>query len=234
MPRRRRSSPSRGAQPSKPRRALPLQSDECRASGIQVVPRKSALRNLRALFLRKKRKKGEAMDYRLSYEYTYRDFVGLNQVYSRTRHRALNVCLRAVLGLCGALLLVLTGFELADGVSLLVPVILQLLLGLFFLASALFASSLSALASRARVLKGIGRLEIGLDDEGVHVKTLKADEKYFYTAATGLFYRRGTWYMFVDKAHALLFPAAAFTQGDPAGFGDYLALKCGLPVKTLK
>ena len=42
------------------------------------------------------------------------------------------------------------------------------------------------------------------------------DGKFAYSAFKELYHSKGAYYMYIDKAHAIILPECCFTQGDPA------------------
>ena len=60
------------------------------------------------------------------------------------------------------------------------------------------------------------------------------DGKFAYSAFKELYHSEGAYYLYIDKAHAVVLPERCFTQGDPAAFGPFIAEKTGLEVKEIK
>ena len=71
-------------------------------------------------------------------------------------------------------------------------------------------------------------------DEEVQQKLNDMDGKFAYSAFKELYHSKGAYYMYIDKAHAVVLPERCFTQGDPAAFGRFIAEKTGLEVKEIK
>ena len=76
--------------------------------------------------------------------------------------------------------------------------------------------------------------EYRFGDEEVQQKLNDMDGKFAYSAFKELYHSKGTYYMYIDKAHAVVLPERCFTQGDPAAFGPFIAEKTGLEVKEIK
>ena len=85
-----------------------------------------------------------------------------------------------------------------------------------------------------------GRFFIGVEheyrfgDEEVQQKLNDMDGKFAYSAFKELYHSKGAYYLYIDKAHAVVLPERCFTQGDPAAFGRFIAEKTGLEVKEIK
>ena len=60
------------------------------------------------------------------------------------------------------------------------------------------------------------------------------DGKFAYSAFKELYHSGAAYYLYIDKAHAIVLPERCFTQGDPAAFGSFIAGKTGLEVKEIK
>ncbi len=71
-------------------------------------------------------------------------------------------------------------------------------------------------------------------DEEVQQKLNDMDGKFAYSAFKELYHSKGAYYLYIDKAHAIVLPERCFTQGDPAAFGSFIAGKTGLEVKEIK
>ena len=76
--------------------------------------------------------------------------------------------------------------------------------------------------------------EYRFGDEEVQQKLDDMDGKFAYSAFKELYHSKGAYYLYIDKAHAIVLPERCFTQGDPAAFGSFIAGKTGLEVKEIK
>ena len=84
--------------------------------------------------------------------------------------------------------------------------------------------------ANSSALKGVYRFG---DDELQHEQN-EMSGKYAYSAFKELYHSSSAYYIYIDKAHAIVLPERCFTQGDPAAFGAFLAEKTGLEVKEIK
>ena len=87
-----------------------------------------------------------------------------------------------------------------------------------------------AYKANSSALKGVYRFG---DDELQHEQN-EMSGKYAYSAFKELYHSSSAYYIYIDKAHAIVLPERCFTQGDPAAFGAFLAEKTGLEVKEIK
>ena len=76
--------------------------------------------------------------------------------------------------------------------------------------------------------------EYRFGDEEVQQKLDDMDGKFAYSAFKELYHSGAAYYLYIDKAHAIVLPERCFTQGDPAAFGSFIAGKTGLEVKEIK
>ena len=66
-----------------------------------------------------------------------------------------------------------------------------------------------------------GRFFIGVEheyrfgDEEVQQKLDDMDGKFAYSAFKELYHSKGAYYLYIDKAHAIVLPERCFTQGAP-------------------
>jgi len=84
-------------------------------------------------------------------------------------------------------------------------------------------------ASRASL-----KAEYRIDDSGVESTTGTAHGVHTWFAFCELYHSGRYFYLFVDKAHAIVLPERSFTQGDPAAFGPFVEEKTGLKMKEIK
>jgi hypothetical protein len=76
--------------------------------------------------------------------------------------------------------------------------------------------------------------ECRFDDDAVQQKLNDMDGKFAYSAFKELYHSGAAYYLYIDKAHAIVLPERCFTKGDPAAFGRFIAEKTGLEVKEIK
>jgi len=76
--------------------------------------------------------------------------------------------------------------------------------------------------------------EYRFGEEEVQQKLNYMDGKFAYSAFKELYHSGSAYYIYIDKAHAIVLPERCFTQGDPAAFGAFLTEKTGLEVKEIK
>ena len=86
-----------------------------------------------------------------------------------------------------------------------------------------------AYKANSSALKGVYRFG---DDELQHEQN-EMSGKFAYSAFKELYHSGSAYYIYIDKAHAIVLPERCFTQGDPAAFGRFMAEKTGLTVKEI-
>ncbi|MGX8699424.1 MAG: YcxB family protein [bacterium] len=158
------------------------------------------------------------------------DFARYRKVQRRVHHRTVEIVC-GVIWVLGALLLV--------AVSVLATVLdfwdsSMVLWAAVFLALLVLDACLDwIIGFLGAKLQLKGGLHIVFDEEEIRVTAEKLREQYPYSGITELYYHKGTWYLFLDKNHAILLPERSLTSGDPAQFGAFLSQKCGKPIQTL-
>lgn len=78
------------------------------------------------------------------------------------------------------------------------------------------------------------KAEYRFGDSGVESTTETSKNVYTWFAFCELYHSGAYYYLYVDKAHAIVLPERSFTQGEPAAFGPFIAEKTGLEVKEIK
>ena len=78
------------------------------------------------------------------------------------------------------------------------------------------------------------KAEYRATDSGVESTTETSKNVYTWFAFCELYHSGAYYYLYVDKAHAIVLPERSFTQGDPAAFGPFVEEKTGLKFKEIK
>lgn len=164
-----------------------------------------------------------------------RDLIALNKVVNKLFHRWWMGLFRGASCVFGALLLLGAAATLfaADFTSEMLPVVMvPAVLGVVWLAIGIGTYRFSACASRRLLIKDMGFLKVSLDDAGVTEETQnKGVSHYAYSAFVDLARYRNTWFLFLDKKHALILPERCLVCGSAFQLEGFLSDQTGLPIK---
>lgn len=172
------------------------------------------------------------MEFKAEIDLVYRDFLNWIRVHAKTSKKKANGVINILVVLAFALVIagcaIIVSADGFDGVTAL------LMAGAVICFSVvLFRNRINARASQKSFTKNLGTIHLAVNDEAIFAKTLKADEKYYYSGLTAFYSNGDTYYLLLDKNHALILPMRCFTEGDPESFADFLSEKTGLNVETV-
>ena len=78
------------------------------------------------------------------------------------------------------------------------------------------------------------RGEYRFDEKGVWTGAENMSGVYTWNAFQELYHSGRAYYLYIDRAHAIVLPERSFTLGEPAAFGPFVAEKTGLEMKEIK
>ncbi len=173
------------------------------------------------------------MNYEVKTELTKEDFRDFLELHKKIASRPLYLIGRIITVLAVLLAVVLAGLIIAfrlwnDRDVMLRMLVFVVLLALLPLVSR-FTAAQAYKANRSLLS---GRYCFG--EEQIEAGAESMTAQYAYSALTALYHSRGVYYLYVDKAHALVLPERCFSSGDPASFGAWIAVKTGLEMKEIK
>ena len=177
----------------------------------------------------------ESVCYRVALQQTLRDYENFAALHERVGKGSVNLinrisnlvlkALAVIMPLCALIFFVTDRrFSFECGASL--------FLGLFCICFWVFGKKITARLMQKQNEKLSQDVTVVVDDDGIRIRSAHADASYAFGAVEAIYRWRDAWYFYVDAAHAQMLPFRCFVEGDPAGFGDYLAEKTGLPVQT--
>ena len=173
------------------------------------------------------------MEFKAETKLEYRDFLSWIKVHAKTSKRKLNTVLNVLITV--ALVLVVTGAAILIALDALETDVIIMLVGAgICFAVILMRNRINAKSSQKMYIKSIGTVYITANDEAIFAKNLKSEEKYFYSGLTAIYTNGDTYYLLLDKNHAIILPKRSFTSGDPEGFAAFLTEKTGLAVEYIK
>jgi len=175
-------------------------------------------------------------EFTLPHGFERRDLINLNQVAvkRRTFTRVFVPFLRIVLCLIG-LFLFLSGLLLVimDATVAVTTSIILMLIGILWFLLGAFYYRYGAWKSRKIALKDVGAITVMLDDEGIAEITEKGRASFPYNAICETVLFRSTYFLFLDKKHALILPVRCLSQGSPVAFEEFWQRKCEKRIKKL-
>ena len=71
-------------------------------------------------------------------------------------------------------------------------------------------------------------------DDAIESELSDVYQRFAYSVVSSIYYREGTYYLFLSINAVMILPERCFTQGDPAAFGAFLKEKTGLEIKEIK
>lgn len=168
--------------------------------------------------------------------YATNDLMNLSRVYIKmgTVRRWLRPLLRGLMILCGAVLVLGGAILLFSGAAeegLGSAIVIFLVIGCLWLLIGLFAHRLNAWGSRRLMIKGLESITVTLDETGVAETTNKGTALHPYKAFVDVVCYRNTYFLFLDKRHAIILPVQTMTQGSPAIFDGCWLQMGGKPIR---
>lgn len=173
------------------------------------------------------------MEYTANVELTYDDFLRWIKVHSKTSRRKLNIISR-VFSIIATVVMTAGVVILAWLDAIDTQMIIMIAIFIICFVFLMFRDRFTAKISQKSFTKNLGTLFYTINDEGIFVKTLKTEEKYYYSGVTSVFTDGEIYYILLDKDHAMLLPKRSFTAGDPDCFALYLAERTGLEITNIK
>lgn len=173
------------------------------------------------------------MEFKAETNLEYRDFLNWIKVHAKTSKKKINTFLN-VFTAVGMLLVVAGAIILISLDAVDTTEIFLLIAAAVCFSVIMFKNRINARSSQKMYLKNIGTVYITANDEALFAKTLKTEEKYFYSGLTALYSNGDTYYLLLDKNHALILPKRSFTEGDPEAFAGFLGEKTGLNFEFIK
>ena len=173
------------------------------------------------------------MEYRANVDLTYDDFLRWIKVNAKTSRKTMTIISNVFIIIAtiamAAGLIILAAFDAID-----TDMIIMLLIFLLCFTYLLFRNRLNARISQKSFMKNIGTLFYTMNDDGIFVKTLKSEERYYYSGITAIYTAGDTYFILLDKNHALILPKRGFVSGAPESFEDYITSQTGLTIETVK
>ena len=172
------------------------------------------------------------MAFAMHVEYEKADFVAYAKAHTRVKNRKNRVLQIVLAVLCGLLAISMILFWLSFGylsTEMIILLILMPILG----SEMLWLPQLLAVAM-GKTYRKMGSIEMIFDEKEVNLQRAVESTVYQYAAFESLYHGAGAYYLYLNRAQALVIPERCFTQGDPAAFGAFLAGKTGLKVKEIK
>ena len=172
------------------------------------------------------------MEYRAVVDRTVDDFYNYQQLHKKAKHHALYVTFRVVMAVFLAVI-VLMGIVLTliDSWDAELIVSYAVFCALFVLW--VFIDRIVAWLSARMQLK-TGSLDTTFAEDEISVVTDKLKEQYPYSSVIEAYHYKKTYFLYVDKRHAMLLPERCFTEGDVSLFGEFISEKCKVTVKEVK
>ena len=173
------------------------------------------------------------MEFKAETNLVYRDFLNWIRVHAKTSKKKANAVLNILIAV--ALALIIAGAAILICLDALETDIIIMLVGAgVCFAVVLMRNRINAKSSQKLYIKSIGTVYITANDEAIFAKNLKSEEKYFYSGLTAIYTNGDTYYLLLDKNHAIILPKRSFTSGDPESFAAFLTEKTGLAVEYIK
>lgn len=177
------------------------------------------------------------MEFRfiLDHGNTFKELLNLNRVATKKGKilRFAVLLLRVALVLGGIILLV-------PGILLLSPVkesqhvgIACLIVGIIWLLLGLFYFHYGAWNSRRLHLKNVGSIIISLTKDDIVEVTQMSDSRFGYDVVKEICFYKNTYFLFVDRKHALILPCDQLVSGCVGNLQQALEERCGIPVKKM-
>lgn len=173
--------------------------------------------------------------FRLDNGYDFHQLLLLNKVVVRRKRSSrifvpiLRTCL-IVVGLffliTGSMLLFGGYGEIFTGIACITAGLLWSMLGVLYY-------RYGAWKSRSLLIKNLGTVCIDLNTIDIHEKTLKSDAHYAYSAIQELCFYKDSYFLFLDKRHALILSLKNLTCGAPELLLKTLEERCGKIVTQL-
>ena len=173
------------------------------------------------------------MEFKAETKLEYRDFLSWIKVHAKTSRRKLNTVLNVLTAV--ALALIIAGAAILICLDAMDTDVVIMLVGAgVCFGVILMRDRINARSSQKLYVRSIGTVYITANDEAIFAKNLKSEEKYFYSGLTAIYTNGDTYYLLLDKNHAIILPKRSFTSGDPEGFAAFLTEKTGLAVEYIK
>ena len=164
---------------------------------------------------------------------SFRDLLNLQKVSVKRSSllRILVPLLRVILVLGGVFFLVpgavlLKPDSLPTGIACLLVGVVWLLLGLFYF-------HYGAWKSRRMRIKRVGGSIISLTENDIVEVTQMSDSRFGYDVVQEMYFYRNTYFLFVDKKHALILPCACLVSSSADDLLQTLEARCGKQIKKL-
>ena len=108
------------------------------------------------------------------------------------------------------------------------------LLGLLFLAVAIFRDRINANRSRRMLNKNMGSMHMTFTEEEVLEKAKGVEARLSYSLFLDFYRYRDWWFLYIQKHRAYVLPFSAMTAGSAENFEKFITEKTGLSVKIRK
>lgn len=168
--------------------------------------------------------------------YLMRDLIHLNQVVVRRKWflwLAVGI-LRIVLSVVGFMLL-LTGVFMLFGnydVQIVTAVVIGLV-GLVWFLLGIFYYRYGAWRSRRLMLKDVGAITVTMTDDQIEEQTEKGASRFSYQMVQEVLLFRDTYFLFLDRRHALILPIRSLTEGHAHTFAAFWHEKAQQSLRTI-
>ena len=173
------------------------------------------------------------MEYRANVDLSYDDFFRWIKVHSKTSCSTLTIVSRvftiiATVAMTAGVV-ILAWFDAID-TQMIIMVAIFICCFVFLM----FRDRLNAKISQKSFMKNIGTMFFTMNDDGIFVKTTKSEERYYYSGITAIYTDGETYFILLDKNHAIILPKRGFVSGAPESFEDYITSQTGLTIETVK
>jgi len=165
----------------------------------------------------------------------FRELLLLNKVVvRRSSFLRIFVPLLRIILIAGGLFLLLPGCVLLFGqYDNKTAGVAAALVGLVWFLLGVFYYRYGALRSRAMTLKNIGSIILMLTQDGIQEVTQKTESRFGYDAIREVYFYRNTYFLFVDRKHALILPCSKLVLGQAEDLEKTLEERCQTTVKKL-
>ena len=172
------------------------------------------------------------MEFNASVDLEYGDFLNWSRIHSKTSAKTVNVITKVfmivALVMVAASLVILAYFD-EIGTDMVICYIIFALAYTYLL----FRKRITAKISQKMYLKNTGTQYVTINDEGIFSVNKKTEEKYFFSGICAIYHGGDTYFLLIDKNHAIVLPERSFTWGDPDDLAAFITEKTGLEIKEI-